>query len=207
MGWFVPGASPNPPTNESDGGPTGAGDAFLMVVATGISGPGGRLSVLNDSQWAGNYLGVTSIRMDVNNFGPSDLYLRLLFEDLEGFGPPVNLALSANAVLVPANSGWISIEFLISPADLVVETFGTVEGALANTDTLRIFHNPNATFPGPPTGIPPVNATLGIDNISAVPEPGTILLFAAGILALFAVFRKNSIRARQSCTYYGTGVL
>jgi hypothetical protein len=186
--WFVPDAThPNPPTNIATGGPGGAGDQFLQLTATGGGGPGSRMAVLNETQWAGNYTaaGVRAIEMDVNNFGPDDLFLRLLFEDFSGipFTPPVNLALSANALFVPAGSGWVHLRFKVSPAFLAVETFGSVAGALADTDTLRIFHNPNPAFPGPGVGIPTVNAQLGVDNITAVPEPGAFLLLAAGLAA------------------------
>lgn len=186
MGWIVPGPSPNPPANESNGGPTGAGDAYLRLVAIGGGGSGSRLSVLNNSQWTGDYLaaGVTLIRMDVNNFGPDDLYLRLLFEDMAGPGPPINLALSAEPVLVPASSGWLTVDFPIKPADLVVDTFGTAIGALSDTNTLRIFHNPDPTFPGPGVGIPVVTATLGIDNVASVPEPATLVMLLVGTLAI-----------------------
>jgi hypothetical protein len=129
--------------------------------------------------------------MDVNNFGPEDLHLRLLFEAFSMPGPPDHLALSANAVVVPANSGWTRIQFPITPADLVIDTFGTVTGALTDMDTLRIFHNPDPTFPGPGVGIPTVNVTLGVDNITAlVPEPGTVWLLAGGLLAFLARFRR-----------------
>jgi hypothetical protein len=195
MGWFVPDpTNPNPPTNIATGGPLGPDDNYLRLRATGGGGPGSRLAALNEGQWAGNYLaaGITMIAMDVNNFGPAELHLRLLFEDFEGAGPPVNLALSAQAIVIPAGSGWMRIYFPISPADLVVETFGTAAGALADTDTLRIFHNPAPTFPGPGVGIPTVNATLGVDNITALPEPRTISLLAGGIvLGLLARFRRR----------------
>jgi hypothetical protein len=75
--------------------------------------------------------------------------------------------------------------FPIQPNDLVAYQFGTVAGALSGADTLRIFHNPNPTFPGPGAGIPPVTAVLGVDNITAVvPEPGVIGLVGAGLLLL-----------------------
>ena len=57
MGWFVPGFSPLPPTNVPTGGPGGPGDAYLQLTASGSSAPGGRLSALNDAQWAGDYIG------------------------------------------------------------------------------------------------------------------------------------------------------
>jgi len=124
------------------------------------------------------------ISMYVNNFGPNDLFLRLLFEDFEGLGPPVNLALSTNAIFVPANSGWVNVQFPIAPANLTA-LFGTAIGALTDTDTLRIFHNPDPTFPGPGSGIPAVTAVLGIDNITAVPEPATLSFLVGGLLVLF----------------------
>jgi hypothetical protein len=56
-----------------------------------------------------------------------------------------------------------------------------------NTDTLRIFHNPDPNFPGPGIGIPAVNAQLGVDNITAaVPEPATVSLLAGGLFLLLA---------------------
>jgi hypothetical protein len=122
----------------------------------------------------------------VNNFGPDDLFLRLLFENFDGPGPHVDLALSANPVFVPAGNGWRSVVFPIKPSDLMVETFGIVHGALMNVDTLRIFHNPDPTFPGPGIGIPTVNVTLGVDNITAVPEPATTAFIAGVLLALVA---------------------
>ncbi len=197
MGWGVPGLSPNPPTNVVTGGPGGVGDNFLELVAIGGFVPGGRLSVLNSAQWTGDYLaaGITGIAMDVNNFGPDDVVLRLLFEDFENPGPPENLALTVADVLVPAGSGWMTVFFDLSLANLAVDTFGTVAGALSDVDTLRIFHNPDPAFPGPGLGIPPVVVTLGVDNITAitaqVPEPASILLLTGGLAATFARRRRR----------------
>jgi hypothetical protein len=195
QGWFVPGPSANPPSNTPGGGPAGPADAYLTLNAIGAGGAGGRLSALNQAQWSGDYLaaGVALIRMDVNNFGPDDLSLRLLFEDFDESappGPPINLALSSEAAFVPAGSGWTSVFFAIAPANLVALA-GTAVAALSDTDTLRIFHNPVPTFPGPGVGIPSVSVSLGVDNITAraVPEPGTMallstVLVAAGLLRL-----------------------
>src|SRR5688500_8739332 len=108
MNWVVGGAlglPVTPPTNSPSGGPLGADDAFLLLNSTGGDGPGSRLTVLNGSQWSGDYLaaGVTGIRMDVNNLGQTDVFLRLLFEDLPAVpGPHANLAVTENAVHVPA---------------------------------------------------------------------------------------------------------
>ena len=188
MGWGVPGPSPNPPFNSANGGPTGVGDAFLRLIANGNNGPGGRLVVGNESQWQGDYLaaGVTTIRMDVNNFTNTDLVLRLLFENLPAApGPPDDAALTSIGVPVPAGSGWISVEFDLTS---LTTLFGTAAGALGNVEVLRIFHNPAADFPGPGAGIPAIVAELGVDNIeavAAVPEPatGALLLLAGAAVA------------------------
>jgi hypothetical protein len=196
MGWFVPGGSPNPPTNVATGGPAGMGDHYLQLVANGQPGPGGRLAVLNESQWTGDFIagGIRTVRMSVNNFGPSDLVLRLLFENFGPMpGPPTDLALTIAGVSVPANSGWMNVEFDLALANLAVETFGTVVGALSDVHTMRIFHNPVASFPGPGVGIPLVNVTLGVDNIEAirVPEPVSGALIACGLAAALLRARRR----------------
>jgi hypothetical protein len=200
--WFAGGGPlgavpPVPPTNISTGGPGGLDDNFLTLTSSGGTGPGSRLVGMNATQWATNYLlsGITEIEMDLNNLGGSDLFLRLLFEDPIP-GPPVNVATSADAVFLPAGSGWTHVIFPILPADLVAIQ-GTVDGALMNTTILRLFHSPLAEFPGPP-----VTAQLGIDNISAeaalvpVPEPASLLLFGTGLAAF--VVRQRSRRRNRS---------
>jgi hypothetical protein len=184
MGWFVPGAHPAPPANVASGGPAGVDDSYLQLTAIGGAGAGSRLAVLNGSQWAGDYLadGVLAIAMDVNNLGPDEVTLRLLFEDFDGPGPPVNLVTTLTDVVIPSGSGWVHVEFSLDPSNLLA-LIGAVPDALSSVDVLRIFHNPDSDFPGPGIGIPVVNAVVGVDNITAVPEPAAILLVAGGILA------------------------
>ena len=69
MNWIVAagpvgGPHPAPPQNV-DNGQGGAADRFLLLTAIGGGGPGGRLTVLNGSQWAGNYLAAGIDRHDV----------------------------------------------------------------------------------------------------------------------------------------------
>jgi hypothetical protein len=169
------------PANVATGGPSGAGDRYLQLTALGGAGAGSKLTVNNLTQWTGNYLasGVTSLSMTVRNFGDSELSLRLLFEDPMA-APPQNVAVSSAAVLVPAGSGWMSVVFPISLADLTAE-LGTAEAALTNTTQLRLFHGNSVSpfFPGPP-----IVAILGVDNLQAVPEPSAILLLGLGISGL-----------------------
>jgi hypothetical protein len=197
-GWHVGDPShPAPPVNISTGGPGGAGDAYLQLTANGGQAIGSRLSVLNTSQWTGDFTGVSGIAMDVNDLGPSDVVLRLLlahFPDVPG--PPTDVAVTLAPVFVPAGSGWTSVFFSLAPDNLIA-TIGTVAGALSDADELRIFHNPAADFPGPPFGPVSVTALVGIDNIQAVPEvqavpePTSVLLVVSGVGAAWRTRRRT----------------
>jgi hypothetical protein len=191
---------PIPPTNVPSGGPAGVDDAYLQATALGTDGaPGGRLSVINRSQWAGDYItaGIAAFTMDVNNFGPDDASIRLLFADADG-GPPTNIAIT-DAILIAAGSGWRHVEFSTDVADLIAVQ-GDVSAALSNATELRIFHNPDPSFPGPTVGPPAVNLILGVDNIQALPEPSFAPLLVAAILALRRPVRRRHTGPPGCCS-------
>lgn len=196
QGWFTGGVMvPAQPAEILSNGPTGN---FMLLSANGGSGANGRLTVLNDSQWAGNYLaaGVSLITMDVRNLGQTDLYLRLMFED-PMFGPPTNIAFSTVPIFVAAGSGWTSIGFVVAPGSLTSGLpGGTVIGALTGTTAIRLYHSQNPGFPNPVFPIDPVEGQLGVDNIraSAVPEPATAFLFISGLAAVAIKIRKREKR-------------
>jgi len=173
---------PGPSPLVATGGPGGAGDSFLQLKAIGGSGPGSRLTVINIRQWTGDFLaaGITGLGMDLNNFGSTDLSLRLLFSDAEG-GPPVNLAFSTVPLLLPAGSGWTPAFFPIDSADLSLG-HGSVTAALHHTTELRFYHSLATTFPGEA-----ITASLGVDNITATPEPTSALLLGSGLAALYSL--------------------
>jgi hypothetical protein len=184
QGWVVgigsgQGGHPLPPANVPSNGPAGADDAFLLLNSVGGEQPGGRLTVLNLSQWTGDFAaaGVTAIAMDVLNLGNTDLSLRLLFEDPVA-GPPSNVAASTVGVALPAGGSWTSVVFPIAPGDLTA-LMGTVEDALGGATVMRLFHASAIAFPGEP-----LVAQLGVDNVRAVPEPSATLLVACGLAAL-----------------------
>jgi hypothetical protein len=89
------------------------------------------------------------------------------------------------------------IGFPIRAADLTAE-MGSVVNALSTATWIRIFHNPAPGFGEAGIGPPPIVATLGVDNITAVaavPEPATALLTAGGFLAGW-VWRRTGHRRR-----------
>ena len=201
-GWFAGGGPaggvpPIPPQVVANGGPTGANDAFLQLTSTGSNGPGGRLVGMNASQWAGNYLtaGFTTIEMDVLNLGPTELALRLLFEDPFPAGPQ-NIAITGAQTIAPG-SGWVHVVFQLNPAQMTA-LLGSVTGALEGTTLLRIFHSSGADFPPDPAA-----AVVGIDNISAgfvprpgpfpnaVPEPSSLLMLATALSLLGCAARRR----------------
>jgi hypothetical protein len=172
------------------GGPGGPADPYLSLDATGGTGPLSRLSAQNFVEWAGNYLvaDVDVLTMDVKNFGPSDLSLRLLLIEFGAMGP-VNIGFTTAAAFVPAGTDWETVSFSITPAALTA-ALGTAAGALSNAGELRIFHNPDPFFI--PNLMPPVVATLGVDNITAaVPEPAALTLMAGALVAMM-VWRRRS---------------
>ena len=194
-GWSAGGPHPAPPANVATGGPAGADDNYLQLTAVGGSVPGGRLSAFNSAQWAGDYLaaGITAIAMDLRNDGPDDVVLRLLLAGPFGPTGPENVAVTADAATLPAGSGWVSVTFSLLPSDLEV-LLGTAAGALTQASELRLFHNPDPFFGGPPQSSPPVVAVVGVDNVTAVPEPGSLLLLGVAT-AWGAARRRRADRA------------
>lgn len=190
QGWRVNlvgmGAHPVPPLNVTTNGPQGAGDNFLLITSLGGQGSASRLTAANTAQWSGDYsaAGIDAIAMDVNNFGNGDLFLRLAFEDVT-VGPPLHIAYSSDPILVPQGSGWQSIIFPIAPAFLTAG-IGDVSAALMHTTVLRLYHSEADNFPNPTSPIPAVVAQVGVDNITALPEPSMALLLTIGGAALLA---------------------
>jgi hypothetical protein len=173
-GWFAGGLGlgmvpPVPPQVIATGGPRGAGDAFLQITGLGGTGAGSRIVAMNNTQWAGNYLspGISGIAMDLKNFGSTTLTIRLLFED-PLFGPPADEAVTTFGQVLPVGGPWVHAFFAISPSSLTVLS-GNVNTLLSNTTLLRIIDSPT------PDDAVSIVGVLGVDNINAVPEPGTWL--------------------------------
>lgn len=183
-GWNVGTPHPAPPLVVASGGPAGSGDAYLLLTATGVEGAGGRLAVISGPAWLGSYTGtgITGIRLDANNLGPSSLDLRLWLQNAT-----LATAISAQPVTLAPGSGWTTLYF-----PLTAGTLSGNAGVLDGVTALRLFHSSSATYPGPV-----VAAQLGLDNVTAVPEPSAAALLGGGLLltvTLLTARRRRALR-------------
>ena len=172
-------------TNKSTGGPSGAGDNYLELDSSF------RLGTRNPSQWVGDYVsaGVTAITMDLNNTGTNTVDLRLMLVD-NGGNTGGNFS-TTNAVTLAGGSGWQEFTFSLTPIDMTHVGAGTgmtgssggsgiLSDTLAAVDRLLLRHDPGG--PSPPGTAPSITATIGIDNITAVPEPASLVMATVGFL-------------------------
>jgi len=121
--------------------------------------------------------------MDLINLGQTTLDVRLQFED-PMMAPPADLAVSTNPFVLAPGSGWQHAVFSLNPSAFTAP-FGSVTAALSKTTALRIIHSAVADEATSVIGV------LGVDNIQAVPEPATFLLFGAGLgLCVFKRLRR-----------------
>jgi hypothetical protein len=150
----------------TSGGPAGANDAYLRIGSNGSNDEHGKVVVFNGAQWAGNYLsaGVNAISMNANNFGASNLTLRLAFGNDTDPDEGGSWFSSVNGINLPSGSGWTNIAFPIGPNDLTrVQGSASYTSLMGNVDTLRLLHSTTPNSRGQQ-----ITATLGVDNIMAV---------------------------------------
>lgn len=185
-GWFTGPSSPNPVVGVADGGPAGSGDGYLLITSNGGAGAGGRLVAMAGPQWLGDFAsaGVTTIKLQANNLGASDLALRLAF-----VGASFSTAFTSQAVALPSGSGWSAVTFDVRPSALTGNA--SVLGAVTE---VRLYHSPSAQLY---TAAPNVAASLGIDNVTAVPEPTLWALFAAGIAMVGVAARRSRMTSAR----------
>jgi len=163
-GWR--GASGNTaiPRRVADGGPGGAGDAYLRIATLRY-----HLATKNTDQWTGNYLaaGVDAIEMDLKLIRPGTdaIEIRILL-----LGPGGVFA-SASLTDPISTDAWQRYRFGLTAADLVHVTGGTGDLTDTLTDVRKLLIRHDRAEPTVPGEHPPhITATLGIDNIHAVPE-------------------------------------
>jgi hypothetical protein len=174
------GTGVGPASNISNGGPNGSGDNYLQYASFGGFGANGRMIVFNSSQWQGNFnsAGITGIAMDLNNFSSRALSMRIAFFVNSGTGFVTTTPFSLGA-----NSGWQHVTFALTAANFTtIGSPGSFNALLSNfTGQLRILDSSSPSLLGDS-----VSATLGIDNVQAIPEPSTFLMVGVGFLLLFS---------------------
>jgi hypothetical protein len=179
------------PTNIASGGPAGVSDRYLRLSPAFLPGP---LGAYNNVQWSGNYLaaGVGQMGFALDNFGPDPVNLRvMLFTPGCSFGSGTcTVWATTNALTLAPGSGWVSATFSLAQADLTrVTGSDSYAASLANVDRLLIRHDAG---PASPNGsASPVTATLGIDNVTALPEPALALGLAAGAALVGALLGRR----------------
>jgi hypothetical protein len=175
------GVGVGPVTNVASGGPAGAGDRYIQATSLGGSGPQSRMVILNSSQWLGDYVGagITAIAMDLNNFSSQPLSMRLAFfvNSSSGYASTTPFSLAAN-------SGWEHTSFSLNPADFTaIGSPGDFNTLLSNFNgQLRILSSTSPSLRGDS-----IAATLGVDNVQAIPESGTFVMVGVGMLILFGL--------------------
>jgi hypothetical protein len=159
QGWVSGPLNPNQPS-VFPGGFGGGNDLFLRVISNGGMGVGGKLVIMNSTQWTGDYIGtnITSISMRVRNSGANLLLLRLAFNGPSGF--------FCTATPVQLNTGgtWQVITFPILAADLTGT--GSANATLSGVTEMRILHNSIADYHGDV-----VIGQLDVDDITAISNP------------------------------------
>ena len=188
--------------NIADGGPAGAGDAYLEVTADGtiLRGGGNRLTFFNREQWTGDFTaaGITAIAMDLKNFSNSEiLNMRLAIDGGTGTtttGITGGVFISNSIRRLDVGGGWNRAVFSLLPSDLIAISGGIggntagndVAATLANVQELRLLNSVADSWSGLPA-----TASLGVDNITAVPLPAALALFGSALLALVLGRRKK----------------
>ena len=163
-----------PVANVANGGPAGTGDHFMQTVSTGGFSSDSRLTVFNTSQWQGDYIdaGITTITMDLNNFSSQPLSMRLTFfvDSSDGYSSTTPFSLAAN-------SGWQHATFSLNAAAFTaLGAPGDFNTLLSDfTGQLRLLDSSIPSLRGDSLA-----ATLGADNIQAVPEPSAIVMVGIG---------------------------
>jgi hypothetical protein len=150
-------------TRAESGGPAGAGDPFMQIVANAFISHGKIIAFNLSPAWTGDYItaGVTDISMSVNNPGPNDLQLRVAFGTAPTPSHGGAWLSSTNPVNLPAGSGWMSVQFPLDPASLTSVTGPTTyETVMSGVVALRLLHSPTPDS----RGVEIVGA-LGVDNI------------------------------------------
>jgi len=168
------------PVNITTGGSTGAGDNFLQI------GDGGNMATFNTILSGAIDSAVTGFQVDLmrpsSDVGALDIRLVL-------FGPGTgNRWTSTTAEVVPNDDVWRTYTFPLLESDLTqVQGADTYANLSSTVNRVMFRHDPDT--PSANGGI--VSGTLGIDNVTAVPEPQSVLFL---LLSGFLITARRRVR-------------
>jgi len=187
--WANGGSLGSPPLVVAAGGPVGSSDHFLEITSDG-SGAGGKLTAFNHTQWTGDYntAGVTEIDMDLKGLSsPGNETLSIRISMKSGTLSTSPGYVSSTPFSLPIDGQWHHATF--SLADLTpVGSPPPLSSLLDNAPELRIIQAAAAnTVHGDN-----IAAQIGVDNITAVPEPHSTAVVAV-LLAMFVGLRPAAL--------------
>ncbi len=166
------------------GGPQGSSDIYMQMVSSGGGGSGGALAAYNfdTTRWGGDYQSAGVGALSVDLLAPasntrSPLQIRIvLFSSSTG-----SSFTSVTPFLLNNDGAWHHAFFPLASAGMTqVSGSETYASTISNVGRLMIRYDQTPTKGGTVYA-----GTLGVDNVTAVPEPsGLVLLSAAGFALL-----------------------
>jgi hypothetical protein len=169
------------------GGPAGAGDHYLQLNS-GASPLPPRMTAFNDSQWLGNFTaaGVTSVVVDLLNSGTTSLSMRVAIREAAGGSTTPGYA-STNPFILPADGLWHHAVFDLNAASLTgFNSPQPLSVDLANVKDFRILDSAALSGVGDI-----VTAQVGVDNVTAVPEPSAFVLIVIAVPLVWRLTRSG----------------
>jgi len=179
-GWGV-GLSVTP-SIIADNGPSAAGSNAIEISASGLNGAGSKLVTLNrQTPWTGAISSdVTAVTMDLKHTSGSDLLIRFAIGD----GGTWYASNTPHSLL--SGGDWEQAFFSLSDLTKVSGSANLVD-VINNVTEVRLLHSLTANFKGDV-----IAASFAVDNISAVPVPAAVWLFASA-LGLLGIKRRKTI--------------
>ncbi len=173
------------------------------MISAGGNNTGPRLLAVNDVDWLGDFSNITAITLDLMSpastatNGVNSLSMRLAVRE----GTANNSAgyVSTTAYSLPSDGNWHAVRFLFDAANMTAANAGSPAHAppafstlKANVLDFRILDTTSAVLVGDQFISTGPQISFGMDNVTAVPEPGGVVLGVLAGSALILFKRRKS---------------